>query len=788
MAIPNRTKMQRYFAELQRLEETRSMGAEKEIQKAYKAMLKDLRQFLGEEYGKYAVDDALTYSTLAQKGQYARFLEEVQKKVNGITPRVNSAITNVVKETYKMAYEGMVQAVAVAVNDKQLEQLLSGIHLTEAEVIKAAVNNPVSKLTLSKTLEKNRKQIVHNIKQTVTVGIMNGDRMSTMAKKIQADVDQNYRKAMLIARTEVHRVRETGHNDGAASVDNILAEENYDYRMVKVWKSMRDASVRKTSKADHRKMNGQTVLQDEDFKLGRGVTAPCPGQSGTAYNDCNCRCYVSHDLMSDSEFFQATGRHFKEVEKPKGSETETKINHEPPTPELEQKRKAVAAHFKQLGAEVDDDGMVTLYHATDKANVPKIKKNGFKPTNAPINGGTGGEEVKERVFFGYDKEWISDTWSNSGNYEIMKVKIPAEYLHQAGANTKEVFVEGTIKMGSDGIWIPDILPTSTAWDRKTVKRWLKKNQIAVEPEKVKVSASNFPDSFNQRTAKKQTQKFVDYVNSIDGADRDMISIYDSIGKMENIERNGIPFKITYGKSGHAVGMRWNGLTGNLAEVKVKIPKLDAENITGAAQTTAHELGHYIDLLMRTDASKHDGWISTTKGMSNAIDFSRRGISDEVSELFKESNKLIEDIRKRITAETDEAVKKLRADNLDVISEMYSNYTAYKEYRKKVKKLYDEAEDRIDYETRNQLRGVNSLQDIYDALSKGKYRGDGTVKYGHGSRYYASMENQIQEIWANYCALSLTRPDLIDMLRRDKPDLVAALDEIKAEILKKVGRM
>ena len=644
MAIPNRTKMQRYFAELQRLEETRSMGAEKEIQKAYKAMLKDLRQFLGEEYGKYAVDDALTYSTLAQKGQYARFLEEVQKKVNGITPRVNSAITNVVKETYRMAYEGMVQAVAVAVNDKQLEQLLSGIHLTEAEVIKAAVNNPVSKLTLSKTLEKNRKQIVHNIKQTVTVGIMNGDRMSTMAKKIQADVDQNYRKAMLIARTEVHRVRETGHNDGAASVDNILAEENYDYRMVKVWKSMRDSAVRKTSKADHRKMNGQTVLQDEDFKLGRGVTAPCPGQSGTAYNDCNCRCYVSHDLMSDSEFFQATGRHFKEVEKPK------------------------------------------------KARTPKKKQP----------------------------------------------------------------VQPVIEPKTDG--------------------------------KPKVSASNFPDAFNRRTAKKQTQKFVDYVNSIDGADRDMISIYDSIGKMENIERNGIPFKITYGKSGHAVGMRWNGLTGNLVEVKVKIPKLDAENITGAAQTTAHELGHYIDLLMRTDASKHDGWISTTKGMSNAIDFSRRGMSDEVSELFKESNKLIEDIRKRITAETNEAVKKLKADNLDVISGMYSNYTAYKEYHKKVKKLYDEAEDRIDYETRNQLRGVNSLQDIYDALSKGKYRGDGTVKYGHGSRYYASMENQIQEIWANYCALSLTRPDLIDMLRRDKPDLVAALDEIKAAIIEKVGRL
>lgn len=644
MAIPNRTKLQRYFAELQRLEETRSMGAEKEIQKAYKAMLKDLRQFLGEEYGKYAVDDALTYSTLAQKGQYARFLEEVQKKVNGITPRVNSAITKVVKETYRMAYEGMVQAVAVAVNDKQLEQLLSGIHLTEAEVIKAAVNNPVSKLTLSKTLEKNRKQIVHNIKQTVTVGIMNGDRMSTMAKKIQADVDQNYRKAMLIARTEVHRVRETGHNDGAASVDNILAEENYDYRMVKVWKSMRDASVRKTSKADHRKMNGQTVLQDEDFKLGRGVTAPCPGQSGTAYNDCNCRCYVSHDLMSDSEFFQATGRHFKEVEKPK------------------------------------------------KAKTPKKKEP----------------------------------------------------------------VQPTVEPKADGM--------------------------------PKLTTGGFPDKFNQRTAKKQTQKFVDYVNSIEGADGDIISIYGSMGKLENIERNGIPFKISYTKDGHAVNYTYRRTTHELVEASIRIPKLDGDDIRGAAQTTAHELGHYIDMLCRSDADKYDDWISASKGMSKAIDKTREGMSDEVSELFKSANQRIEEIRKRITDEYDKKIKQYRADNMSVIENMYYDYTSYKEYQKQLRKLYAECEERRDYETRNMLNGISSLQDIYDALSKGKYRDTGVVKYGHGARYYRTTENQIHEIWANYCALSLTRPDLIDMLRRDKPDLVAALDEIKAEILKKVGRL
>lgn len=331
MAIPSRTRLQRYFAELQKIEEHRSLDAEKKIQKLYKEMLTNLQSFIGVGYAKYAEDDKLTYATLAKKGEYARFLEEVQAKVNYIAPQVNKVITEVVKDIYKLAYEGMVNAVAKSVNDKDLEKLLSGIHLTPAQVIKAAVNNPVNKLTLSKTLEKNRKEIVYNIKQTVTVGIMNGDSMPTMAKKIQNDVDQNYRKAMLITRTEVHRVRETGHNDSAKVLDDKLAEADYKYRMCKEWRSKQDRVTRHTRLANHVKMHGKIVLQDEDFDLGNGVTAPCPGQSGKAYHDCNCRCRISRDLLSDEEFFEKTGRHFPkaEVKPPEKDEEKPKAEKKP---------------------------------------------------------------------------------------------------------------------------------------------------------------------------------------------------------------------------------------------------------------------------------------------------------------------------------------------------------------------------------------------------------------------------------------------------------------------------
>ena len=579
MAIPSRTKLAKYFAELQRIEEHRSLTAEKQIRKLYTEMLTDLQGFLGVEFAKFGEDDVLKYSTLAQKGEYARFLEEVQAKVNYISPKVNKVITDTVKDVYKTAYEGMVEAVAKSVNDEELAKKLSGIKLTQPQVIKAAVNNPVSKLTLSKTLEKSRKQIVYNIKQTVTVGIMNGDRMSTMAKKIKNDVDQNYRKAMLIARTEVHRVRETGHNNSSNEIDKKLAEADSKYRMVKIWRSKQDIKTRRTSKADHVKMHGQVVLQEEEFNLG-DTTAPCPGESGKAHHDCNCRCRVSRDLWSDEEFFEATGRHFRQIEKPEPVKAEKK----------------------------------------PKATKPKTA-------------------------------------------------------------TKKAVESG------------------------------------------RLSTTTFPDTFNQKTAKKQTQKFVDYVNSIDNADNDMISIYNSIGKMENIESNGIPFKVSYTKNNHAVGARVT-YSGRLVEANVKIPKLDDKNMVGAAQTTAHELGHYIDLLMRSNASEYGNWISTTGNIGKTIKESREGISDKISSLFKSANQKAIDIRDKIKAEYSKKIEVFKKDNIDTA---YSSLTAFKKYEKTLKTLYAECDEVIDYTTRNELRGINSLQDIYDALSRGKYRDTGDRK-------------------------------------------------------------
>ena len=311
-----------YLAQARRIAEHREAGAEKEIRKLYKAMLKDLQTFISETYVQYAKDDKLTYAMLQEAGYNARFLEEIEQRLNISTPKAARELRQLVEETYDAAYKAMVDGVARAASGLETE-FAESIAITP-EQVKRAVENPVSGLTLSDTLEKNRREIIYSIKRTVGVGLMNGDRYTTMARRISEQVDGDYKKAIRIARTETHRVREAGNHDAAQYVDRELQKGTTGRRMCKTWKTMKDERVRPQRRRkgkkgwstkmgrgpNHMILDGQTVLAEEDFDLKDGHTAPVPGMSGVAGHDINCRCYVSYEMLTDAEFFAKTGKHF----------------------------------------------------------------------------------------------------------------------------------------------------------------------------------------------------------------------------------------------------------------------------------------------------------------------------------------------------------------------------------------------------------------------------------------------------------------------------------------------
>ena len=71
-------------------------------------------------------DDKLTYKSLHSKGQYARFIEEVERRIDKFSPKVSQEIRTTVQLTYQKCFEGMVDAVESG-DHKAIEELTDAI-------------------------------------------------------------------------------------------------------------------------------------------------------------------------------------------------------------------------------------------------------------------------------------------------------------------------------------------------------------------------------------------------------------------------------------------------------------------------------------------------------------------------------------------------------------------------------------------------------------------------------------------------------------------------------------
>ena len=312
--------LRRYERELRRIAEHRKSYAERNIKAICEELMKDLQAFIAIEYaGNADDDDRLTFDTLYGKGRYARFLEEAEQHINSFAPEIQTEIQSLVQDTYTEMYGGMVTAVEGAATTGALATELAAVKAVQPEVLKRVVMNPISGLTLPDRLEKNRREIIYNIKQNIGTGLSLGDRYSTIAKRISDSCNFSYTKAIRIVRTESNRVREAGLNDCAREIDAAVRNGSSGLIGVKIWRTMKDERVRpqrrvKTKKGwktynyggpNHMRMEGKIVKTDELFDLGDGVKTTAPGQSGVAGHDINCRCYIEHDWLTAEEYAAA---------------------------------------------------------------------------------------------------------------------------------------------------------------------------------------------------------------------------------------------------------------------------------------------------------------------------------------------------------------------------------------------------------------------------------------------------------------------------------------------------
>lgn len=268
---------------LEKAQARRQRVFEREIRRMYQDIIKSVLGDVSTIYARLEKDE-LTYEDMAKFNRLDSLIKQIEAQSKLLTQRRRNALLKYLSDAFRYSYEFMAFSIETAA--------LSYLNYTSVttEQILAAVNNPVKGLTLNETLEKNRREIIATIRTSVTQALVRGSSYSKMAKELKTVFDGDYKKAIRVSRTEVHRVVEQGKSDAVerATRQGIV--------MMKKWNSSRDSRVRKTTKANHRKMDGQTVRADELFDLGRGVKAKTPGQSGVAAHDINCRCFVTYTV------------------------------------------------------------------------------------------------------------------------------------------------------------------------------------------------------------------------------------------------------------------------------------------------------------------------------------------------------------------------------------------------------------------------------------------------------------------------------------------------------------
>lgn len=273
------------FIQIARVSEKMTEETEKEILRAYKTAQKDIKKQLSDLYTKYEKDGVLTYSEMAKYNRLDGMLKDINSTVNNTSINSGNKIKKLSGNVFENSYYQAGYTIE-GIADAKLS-----FSLLHKDAIQASVENPIAGLTLSETLQKNRKQVITSIKQSVTQGLVMGESYKKMADRMTSALNNDATKALRVARTEAHR------NQNAGTLKAVDHAVGRGVKLKKEWIATLDDRTRDT----HASMDGQIVDSDKNFVSPSGARGPAPGMLGSASEDINCRCALGTILPGADE-------------------------------------------------------------------------------------------------------------------------------------------------------------------------------------------------------------------------------------------------------------------------------------------------------------------------------------------------------------------------------------------------------------------------------------------------------------------------------------------------------
>lgn len=268
-----------WYLERLTLESDKMLNAyEKSLASTYRALLRDMQNSIANVYSK--IDDNDMLNSLRKYHRKENIEKTMASMIDELSKTKYKGMYNQLRDqllfSYKYYYEALT---TVSGKDYKLTPL-------KTSWIRAIIENEDVGTKLKEVVQKDRVDLIYKVKSNLIQGVNRGESFSQMAKRMQKVVNNDYQKAVRIARTETHRVKEAG------TYESALKGEKAGIKQVKTWNSSNDGRTRK----EHRRLDGKTIPLDEYFRVG-SAKALKPGGTGRPEHDINCRCFLTMEIV-----------------------------------------------------------------------------------------------------------------------------------------------------------------------------------------------------------------------------------------------------------------------------------------------------------------------------------------------------------------------------------------------------------------------------------------------------------------------------------------------------------
>jgi SPP1 gp7 family putative phage head morphogenesis protein len=253
--------------------------AEKEIIKAYRERLKEIRTEIGLAYEKYASDGVLTMAEMQKYGRLVKLEEAIAKEVTKLTGTEIRTTKKAIKEVFQESYYRVAWTLETGA------EVSLGFALLKPEAVEAAILNPLDRITWPERVKDNAHILNRQIREEITRGVIQGYSYDKTARAVKDRLDIGASKAIRIVQTETHRAQ----SQGTQAAFEKAAAKGLVFK--RVWVATLDGRTRDR----HRALDGQKVDVDQPFEYS-GMEAMYPGGFGIPSMDINCRCSVRAEI------------------------------------------------------------------------------------------------------------------------------------------------------------------------------------------------------------------------------------------------------------------------------------------------------------------------------------------------------------------------------------------------------------------------------------------------------------------------------------------------------------